>query len=124
MNFKKLGYWIATLLIALVMLGGGAADFMLVESVTQTMDHLGYPHYFAQLLGAWKVLGAIAIVVPGFPRLKEWAYAGIFFDLTGAFVSHLAVGDGAAQAVPPLVIAIILIASYALRGARDEEWKS
>ena len=72
----------------------------------------------------WKVLGAIAIVVPGFPRLKEWAYAGIFFDLTGTFVSHLAVGDGAAQAAPPFVIAIIMIASYVLRGARDEEWKS
>lgn len=124
MNAKKLGYWIATIVIALAMIAGGSADFLLIEAVRETMDHLGYPHYFARILGAWKVLGGIVILLPGFPRLKEWAYAGIFFDLTGAFLSHLAVGDTAANFAPPLVLTLFLIASYTLSGARDEEWRS
>ena len=124
MNVKKLGYWIATVLVAFVMVGGGVADFLLIEPVRETMDHLGYPHYFARILGAWKVLGGIAIVVPGLARLKQWAYAGIFFDLTGAFLSHLAVGDGPADFAPPVVITLILIASYALMDTRDEPWRN
>ena len=123
MNVQKLGYWIATAIVALAMIAGGSADFLLIEAVTEMMDHLGYPHYFARILGAWKVLGGIAILVPGFTKLKEWAYAGIFFDLTGAFVSHLAVGDGAGDFMPPLVLALLLIVSYVLRGARDDLWK-
>lgn len=124
MNAKKLGYWIATAIVALAMIAGGSADFLLIEAVTETMDHLGYPHYFARILGAWKVLGGVVILIPGLPRLKEWAYAGIFFDLTGAFLSHVAVGDAAANVAPPLVLTFILIASYALSGARDELWRS
>lgn len=123
MNVRKLGYWIATLVVAFVMIAGGVADFLLIEPVKETMDHLGYPHYFARILGAWKVLGGITIVIPGFERLKQWAYAGIFFDLTGAFMSHLAVGDGVGDFAPPLVITFILLTSYALTDARDEAWK-
>ena len=69
------------------------------------------------MLGTWKLLGAIAIVVPGFPRLKEWAYAGFFFDLTAAAVSRAAVGDSAADVVAPLVFLALVIASWALRPA-------
>ena len=119
MNAKKAGYWFATAVVALAMLAGGSADFLLLDPVKETMDHLGYPYYFARIIGVWKVLGAIAILAPGFPRLKEWAYAGIFFDLSGALVSHLAVGDGPADVAPPVVVAVFLIASYALLPVRQ-----
>lgn len=119
MNTKKAGYWVTTALVALAMIAGGAADFLVIDPVKETMDHLGYPYYFARILGFWKVLGGIAILAPGFRRLKEWAYAGIFFDLTGALVSHLSVGDGVADFAPPLVLAIFLVASYALLPARE-----
>lgn len=115
----KAGYWIATILVALAMIAGGAADFLLLDPVKESMDHLGYPHYFARILGFWKVLGGIAIVVPGYSRLKEWAYAGIFFDLTGALASHISVGDGVKEFAPPIVLVALLIASYRLRSARE-----
>ena len=79
---------------------------------------LGYPTYFFAILGVWKILGAIAILGPRFPRLKEWAYAGIFFDLTGAAVSCAAVGQYGAYAfhvLAPLIIAVLAMASWALR---------
>jgi uncharacterized membrane protein YphA (DoxX/SURF4 family) len=80
---------------------------------------LGYPRYFVTILGFWKVLGAIAILVPRFPRLKEWAYAGIFFDLTGAAASSAAVGGSggiyAFHILAPLVLAVMAVASWALR---------
>jgi uncharacterized membrane protein YphA (DoxX/SURF4 family) len=79
------------------------------------MSHLGYPLYFAALLGAWKVLGALAIVAPGLPRLKEWAYAGMFFDLSGAAISHGSVGDPPARWLTPLAILAVVVASWALR---------
>ena len=81
------------------------------------MTHLGYPVYFASILGLWKLLGAIAIVAPGFPRLKEWAYAGFFFDLTSAAVSRAAVGDGVADILAPLGFLALVLASWALRPA-------
>ena len=118
MDIKRAGYWVATAAVALAMIAGGMADFLLLEPVRESMDHLGYPHYFARILGFWKVLGGIAIVAPGFRRLKEWAYAGIFFDLSGAFASHLAVGDGVANFTPPLLLAIALLTSYQLRWVR------
>jgi hypothetical protein len=79
------------------------------------MAHLGYPLYFLTFLGVWKVLGAVAIVVPGFPRLKEWAYAGMIFDLSGAVVSRAVMGDGAANVIPPFVVGCLVVASWALR---------
>jgi hypothetical protein len=79
------------------------------------MEHLGYPTYFMAVLGTWKVLGAIAVLAPRFPRLKEWAYAGMTFDLTGAVVSRAASGDGAAGVIPPLVVGGLVITSWLLR---------
>ena len=87
------------------------------EQVVSTLNHLGYPGYFASILGLWKLLGAIAIVMPRFPRLKEWAYAGFFFDLTAAAASHAAVGDSAADIAAPLVFLALVLASWALRPA-------
>jgi uncharacterized membrane protein YphA (DoxX/SURF4 family) len=108
-------YWITTGLLALQLFGAGLADIARPPSVLEGLQHLGYPMYFAVILGTWKVLGAVALVAPRFPRLKEWAYAGIFFDLTGAAASHAATGDGAAKVAIPLVVAAIAFASWALR---------
>jgi len=79
------------------------------------LTHLGYPAYFPLILGTWKLLGVLALLAPRFPRLKEWAYAGIMFDLTSAALSHAASGDGAADIVVPLVFAVLTAASWMLR---------
>jgi uncharacterized membrane protein YphA (DoxX/SURF4 family) len=79
------------------------------------MAHLGYPLYFMTILGIWKLLGGIALLVPRFPRLKEWAYAGIFFELTGAAASQAASGDSAAHIIWPIIFAGLTVASWALR---------
>lgn len=115
MNYRKIGYWAATGLLAFAFGFGGAMDIAQPPDVLAGMAHLGYPAYFATLIGVWKVLGAIAIVVPGFGRVKEWAYAGIVFDLTGAAVSHAASGDDAGHVLTPIVILGIAVASYVLR---------
>ncbi|XXX78266.1 DoxX family protein [Sorangium sp. So ce134] len=112
---RTIGYWIATGLLGFAFAAGGLADLAGSPQVLEGMAHLGYPAYFATILGVWKVLGAVALFAPGFPRLKEWAYAGIFFDLTGAAASHAAVGDAAGQVMTPLVLVAIAAASWALR---------
>ena len=115
MRARKIGYWVTTALLALGFLAGGIFDIGQSPAVIVTLQHLGYPAYLAVLLGTWKVLGALAVTAPGLPRLKEWAYAGIMFDLTGALVSHAAVGDGADKLAAPLVLLAIAAASWALR---------
>jgi uncharacterized membrane protein YphA (DoxX/SURF4 family) len=114
-KLKTLGYWAATSLAALAFLAGGSADIARGPDLVRGMAHLGYPTYFMLILGVWKVLGALAIVVPRFPRLKEWAYAGMVFDLTGAAFSHASVGDPPAKVLVPLVILGVVVASWALR---------
>jgi len=114
-KLKTFAYWGATGLAAFVFFSGGLADLLRAPAVIAGMSHLGYPSYFALILGAWKVLGALAIVAPRFPRLKEWAYAGMFFDLTGAAFSHAAAGDPAGKVMVPLVILGLVGASWALR---------
>ena len=94
---------------------GGLVDLSRGQQIIATFAHLGYPPYLATLLGVWKVLGAVAILAPRFPRLKEWAYAGIAFDLSGALVSHLAAGDGLGNLMPPVVLLALAAASWALR---------
>ena len=117
MKPRNLAYWITTGLLAFVFVGGGLFDLSGSPDVATQLGHLGYPLYLATLLGVWKVLGGLAVLAPGMPRLKEWAYAGMMFDLTGAVVSHAAVGDAFAQIATPLVILGILAASWALRPA-------
>jgi uncharacterized membrane protein YphA (DoxX/SURF4 family) len=116
---KNITYWTTTILLAFFIGSGGA---MQVARVPATVDGfvriLHYPAYFVTILGVWKVLGAIAILVPRFPRLKEWAYAGIFFDLTGAAASTAAVGVYGAYGfhiLAPLIIAVLTVASWYLR---------
>jgi len=115
MNARNIGYWVTTGLTALAFAFGGVMDLSRGPDVLAGLGHLGYPIYFATLLGLWKVLGAVAVLVPGFPRLKEWAYAGMLFDLTGAAFSHGASGDEPAKVITPLVILLFVAASWYLR---------
>lgn len=114
---RAIGYWVTTSILALEFLAGGAMSLARAPAAVAGMEHLGYPAYFGILLGTWKVLGAIALVAPRTPRLKEWAYAGIIFDLTAACVSILASGDGPMVALMPLVFVPFAITSWALRPA-------
>jgi hypothetical protein len=116
---KSIAYWTTTILVAFFIGGGGVSQVAGVKGTVDGFVHiLGYPAYFVTILGVWKVLGPIAILVPRFPRLKEWAYAGIFFDLTGAAASNAAVGGYGAYGfhiIAPLVIGGLTVASWALR---------
>jgi uncharacterized membrane protein YphA (DoxX/SURF4 family) len=121
MKTRLIGYWVTTTLVALELLVGGAADLvhgrqLLVvgDPVVEVLARLGYPAYLLTILGWWKVLGAIVLLAPRFPRLKEWAYAGTFFDLTGAAASAALRGDSA-DLIGPLFIAVLAVASWALR---------
>ena len=119
MKAKSIAYWTTTILVALPIGSGGVGQLVQFRANPHgTVPVLGYPLYFFAILGFWKILGAIAILVPRYPRLKEWAYAGIFFDLTGAAASVAAVGGYGAYAfhvIAPLVIAGLTVASWALR---------
>jgi hypothetical protein len=118
MKAKRIAYWTATVLVAFFMSGGVTQILQFKANPHGVVPQLGYPMYFFAILGFWKVLGALAILVPRFPRLKEWAYAGIFFDVTGAAASCAAVGVYGAygfHVIAPLVIAGLAVASWALR---------
>jgi hypothetical protein len=115
MNARAVGYWICTGVIAFSFLSGGAAHLLRVPQVVEGITQLGYPLYFVIILGVWKILGATAILLPGYPLLKEWAYAGIIFELTGAAASQAAAGGGVRHILVPLVLAAFAVASWALR---------
>jgi uncharacterized membrane protein YphA (DoxX/SURF4 family) len=109
-------YWITTALVVFELALGGLWDILRVPQVRGLIERLGYPVYFLVILGIWKLLGAVALVVPRFPRLKEWAYAGVIFDLTGAVASLLASGlIDAGTVAYPIVMTGVAVASWALR---------
>lgn len=114
---RKVTYWVCTALVASAIGSGGLAYAMQVPDVVQGVVALGFPVHFVVLLGIWKVLGSVAIVVPRFPLLKEWAYAGIIFDLTGAAAASVATGGEWWHVAAPLSIAVLLALSWALRPA-------
>jgi uncharacterized membrane protein YphA (DoxX/SURF4 family) len=114
-RIRNIAYWATTILGPASFVIGGYLHITRDEQVMATLAHLGYPAYFATILGIWKFLGAIAIVVPGFPLLKEWAYAGFFFDLTGGAASRAFAGDGPVDIAAPLVFLALVVASWALR---------
>jgi uncharacterized membrane protein YphA (DoxX/SURF4 family) len=111
----RIAYWVTTGLTAFVFLSGGAGELARPAFVVEGMTHLGYPVYFVSILGVWKLLGGAAVLAPGVPRLKEWAYAGMLFDLTGAAASHAAIGDPAGKIAAPLILLGIVMTSWALR---------
>jgi hypothetical protein len=114
-KLRSLGYWTATGLTAFVFLSGGAAYLAGASFAVAGVIELGYPAYFVTLLGFWKALGGLAVLAPRLPRLKEWAYAGMAFDLTAAAVSHGAAGHPTVKVLVPLVLLGIVAASWALR---------
>jgi len=115
---KKIIYWVATGLLAIGMLQSGIFAVLRAKQWVDMITTLGYPLYFLTILGAWKILGVIAILIPGFKLLKEWAYAGFFFAMTGAIASHLASGDyGVKGLIGPFFQLIFVVLSWYFRPA-------
>ncbi len=112
---KKIIYWIATLWLSLGMLSTGIVQMIKLPGEVEFILKLGYPIYFLTLLGVWKILGVIAILIPRFLVLKEWAYAGFFFSMTGAIYSHLAFGNPVSEIFPPLLLLVLTMTSWILR---------
>lgn len=117
---NKIIYWLATIWLALGMLSTAAVQLFKAKEgqggVNMTI-HLGYPVYLLTMLGIWKILGVIVVLVPNFPLLKEWAYAGFFFVMTGAIFSHMAVTDPIKEILPALLLLILTIVSWYFRPA-------
>jgi uncharacterized membrane protein len=115
---NKIIYWIATALLAFGMLVSGLQQILHAQEMTGMVAHLGYPAYFMDILGVWKILGVIAILMPGFKLVKEWAYAGFFFAMTGALISHLAIGDYSLKGIiGPIMQTVFIILSWCFRPA-------
>jgi hypothetical protein len=112
---KLIWYWIITAILSFFIFTGGLAQALQVKGVIQGFKPLGYPTYFISIIGAWKMLGIIAILLPKFKLLKEWAYAGIFFTMTGAVISHIASNDVSAQVIAPILLAVFTVLSWYLR---------
>ncbi|MDF2457500.1 MAG: DoxX family protein [Cytophagaceae bacterium] len=114
---NKIIYWIATVWLAFGMTFTGVVQFLRIPENIEMMNHLGYPVYLLTLLGIWKVLGSIAVLVPKFPLVKEWAYAGFFFVMAGAIFSHLSVGDSAVTLFGPSLLIVLTAVSWYFRPA-------
>ena len=107
-------YWIMTLLLCAELLTGGTWDLLRTSYVVGIMNRLGYPLYVLTIIGSWKILAVPALLAAGLPRLKEWAYAGIFFDMSGAVISHAVRGESSAV-IAPLLVAMLAMVSWKLR---------
>ena len=116
---NKIICWISTIWLALGMLSTGIVQLLSVKEEVDMMTHLGYPEYFLTILGVWKILGVAAVLIPKFPLLKEWAYAGFFFAMSGAVVSHLVCGDGAKEFFGPILLLILTVVSWHLKPDPD-----
>jgi hypothetical protein len=115
LKLKAISYWVVTAMVAFFIGSGGAAELAGVPGTIQGLVQLGYPVYFPTIIGFWKLLGAIAILAPRFPRLKEWAYAGIFFNMTGAAATGLYTHSAMWHVIVDLVLTALTVASWALR---------
>ncbi|HXX77050.1 MAG TPA: DoxX family protein, partial [Ktedonobacteraceae bacterium] len=113
---KMIGYWTTTIIVTIELIAGGVTDLIhgpellfVGDPVATVLAHLGYPVYLLTILGVWKLLGAIALLVPRFPRLKEWAYAGTFFIYIMAAASWASCGGGVGNLIGPLVFAMLTL---------------
>lgn len=113
----KIIYWIATVWLALGMTAGGVQQMLQIGGYNEIVTKLGYPLYLLSILGVWKLLGVVAILIPRFPLVKEWAYAGFFFCMSGAAISHFVVGQSFSEAVPSLTLLILTAISWKFRPA-------
>lgn len=114
---NKINYWVATLFLSVGMLAGGTQQLLQIGGYNAIVTRLGYPLYLLSILGAWKILGVIAILLPKRPLLKEWAYAGFFFVMTGAAISHLVTGEPLVEVTPSLTLLTAIVLSWAFRPA-------
>lgn len=112
---NKVIYWIATAWLSLGMVSTGIVQITQMKEEADMFAHLGYPAYLMIILGVWKLLGVIAIIVPKYPLVKEWAYAGFFFTMSGAIFSHFTAGDGAKEYFGPVLLLVLTIVSWYFR---------
>lgn len=112
---NKIIYWISTAWLSLGMASTGIVQIIQPQEEIQKMMALKYPAYFFTIIGIWKILGVIAVLVPRFPLVKEWAYAGFFFLMSGAVFTHLATGDPATEFFGPLLLLTLTILSWYFR---------
>lgn len=114
---NKIIYWVATLWLALGMVSTGGVQLFMMEEEVKNITKLGYPAYILTILGTWKMLGVIAVLVPKFPLVKEWAYAGFFFAMSGATISRLIVGDPISAILPSVLLLVLTVLSWYFRPA-------
>lgn len=112
---NKIIYWVVTIFLSIGMLAGGIQQTLQIGGYNEIITKLHYPLYVLSILGVWKILGVIAILIPKFPLLKEWAYAGFFFAMSGAAISHFAVGQSFTEAIPALVLLAVTVLSWYFR---------
>jgi len=109
---NKIIYWIFTIWLALGMLSTGIVQLLKVEEEVESITQLGYPPYLLTILGVWKILGTIVVLIPKFPLLKEWAYAGFFFAMSGAAISHIFSGHHITEIIPSLLLLALTLISW------------
>lgn len=114
---NKITYWIATIWLSLGMMSTGIVQLINMKEEVQYMLDMGYPTYFLTIIGAWKMLGVIVILIPRFPLLKEWAYAGFFFIASGAVLSHVAAGSQPGELFGPVLLLVLTVISWYFRPA-------
>jgi hypothetical protein len=114
---NKFIYWIATIWLALGMLSSGIVQLLHVKEEVAFIIELGYPSYFLTILGIWKIMGVVALLIPKFPLLKEWSYAGFFFAMSGALFSHIIAGNPVNELFPSLFLLVLTIVSWYFRPA-------
>lgn len=115
MKRNKIIYWITTVFLSIGMLAGGVQQTLQIGGYNEIVTKLGYPLYLLTILGVWKIIGVIVILLPRLPLIKEWAYAGFFFAMTGAAISHFAVGQSFTEAIPSIILLIVIIISWIFR---------
>lgn len=114
---NKIIYWVITIFLSSGMTAGGIQQMLQIGGYNEIVARLGYPLYLLSILGVWKILGVVAILIPKFLLLKEWAYAGFFFAMSGAFISHLVVGEPFTEAMPSLTLLAATVLSWYFRPA-------
>lgn len=112
---NKIIYWVVTVFLSVGMLAGGIQQTLQIGGYNEIITKLHYPLYVLSILGVWKILGVIVILIPKFPLLKEWAYAGFFFAMSGAAISHFAVGQSFTEAIPALILLAVTVLSWYFR---------
>jgi hypothetical protein len=112
---NKIIYWVTTVFLAFGMTAGGIQQILQIGGYNEIVTQLGYPLYMLSIIGTWKIMGVFVILIPKRPLLKEWAYAGFFFAMSGASISHFTVGQSFTEAMPSLILLLATILSWYFR---------